>query len=110
MIVLGIETSCDETAAALVKKSKNGKVRILSNIISSQEKVHKKFGGVVPELAARPAVEAQLQARPYHHHRMGSRLSGAQAMYDCHKQRWQDREYFRQRSHKVKESQGLETR
>ena len=53
LIFLGIETSCDETAAALVKKSKNGKVRILSNIISSQEKVHKKFGGVVPELAAR---------------------------------------------------------
>ena len=53
LIFLGIETSCDETAAALVKKSKNGKVKILSNIVSSQEIVHKKFGGVVPELAAR---------------------------------------------------------
>ncbi len=53
LIFLGIETSCDETAAAIVKKSKNGKVNILSNIVSSQEKVHKKFDGVVPELAAR---------------------------------------------------------
>ena len=53
LIFLGIETSCDETAAALVKKSKNGKVKILSNIVSSQEIIHKKFGGVVPELAAR---------------------------------------------------------
>ena len=49
MIVLGIETSCDETAAALVTHDK----RILSNIVSSQEKEHKAFGGVVPEIAAR---------------------------------------------------------
>ena len=53
LIFLGIETSCDETAAAVVKKYKNGKVKILSNIISSQEEVHKKYGGVVPGLAAR---------------------------------------------------------
>lgn len=48
MIVLGIETSCDETSAALVDGT-----RILSNVISSQVKVHEKFGGVVPELASR---------------------------------------------------------
>ncbi|MEK9681030.1 MAG: tRNA (adenosine(37)-N6)-threonylcarbamoyltransferase complex transferase subunit TsaD [Pelagibacteraceae bacterium] len=53
LIFLGIETSCDETAAAVVKRSKNGKVKILSNIVSSQEEIHKKFDGVVPELAAR---------------------------------------------------------
>ena len=53
LIFLGIETSCDETAAAVVRKSKSGKIKILSNIVSSQETVHKKFGGVVPELAAR---------------------------------------------------------
>tara|TARA_A100001011_G_scaffold237861_1_gene245707 strand:- start:501 stop:1577 length:1077 start_codon:yes stop_codon:yes gene_type:complete len=53
LIFLGIETSCDETAAAVVKKTVKGKIKILSNIISSQHKVHKKFGGVVPELAAR---------------------------------------------------------
>jgi len=49
MIVLGIESSCDETAAAVVK---DGKV-ILSNVVASQNEVHKKYGGVVPELAAR---------------------------------------------------------
>ncbi len=50
---LGIETSCDETAASIVRRETDGKVKILSNIVSSQEKVHKKFGGVVPDLAAR---------------------------------------------------------
>ena len=53
LIFLGIETSCDETAAAVVKKDSKGKVKILSNIVSSQENIHKKYGGVVPDLAAR---------------------------------------------------------
>src|SRR6056300_1255455 len=53
LIFLGIETSCDETAAAVVKKDSEGRVKILSNIVSSQEKIHKKYGGVVPDLAAR---------------------------------------------------------
>ena len=57
LIFLGIETSCDETAAAVIKKTKGGKVHILSNIVSSQEEVHKKFGGVVPNLAARTHAE-----------------------------------------------------
>ncbi|MCI0602430.1 tRNA (adenosine(37)-N6)-threonylcarbamoyltransferase complex transferase subunit TsaD [bacterium] len=48
MIVLGIETSCDETSVAVVQDQK-----ILSNVISSQVKVHETFGGVVPELASR---------------------------------------------------------
>ncbi len=47
--VLGIETSCDETAAAVVK---DGRV-LLSNVISSQIPLHRKFGGVVPEVASR---------------------------------------------------------
>jgi len=51
--VLGIESSCDETAAAVL--SREGKV--LSNVVSSQETVHGKFGGVVPELAARAHLE-----------------------------------------------------
>ena len=46
---LGIETSCDETAAAVIRESENGKAEILSNIVSSQIKQHEKFGGVVPE-------------------------------------------------------------
>ncbi|MCL2605514.1 MAG: tRNA (adenosine(37)-N6)-threonylcarbamoyltransferase complex transferase subunit TsaD [Defluviitaleaceae bacterium] len=54
MIVLGIETSCDETSAAVVK---NGR-RIFSNIIASQTELHAPFGGVVPELAARRHIEA----------------------------------------------------
>ena len=52
MIILGIETSCDETAAAVVEIG-NADVRILSNIIVSQIDLHKDFGGVVPESAAR---------------------------------------------------------
>ena len=53
LFFLGIETSCDETAASIVQKTKAGKIKILSNIVSSQHEVHKKFGGVVPDLAAR---------------------------------------------------------
>ena len=55
-LILGIETSCDETAASIIQQEKKG-VRILSNVVSSQTDVHKKFGGVVPELAARSHLE-----------------------------------------------------
>jgi N6-L-threonylcarbamoyladenine synthase len=58
MIVLGIETTCDETAAAVVERADNGRGRILSNIILSQVSEHAAFGGVVPEIAARAHVEA----------------------------------------------------
>jgi len=54
MIVLGIETSCDETAAALV----DGQRRILANVVLSQFDAHRPYGGVVPEIAARAHVEA----------------------------------------------------
>ena len=54
---LGIETSCDETAAAVIQENDNGTANILSNIVSSQIKEHEEFGGVVPELAARAHVE-----------------------------------------------------
>ena len=54
---LGIETSCDETAAAVIRENDKGTADILSNIVSSQIEEHKKFGGVVPELAARAHVE-----------------------------------------------------
>ena len=54
---LGIETSCDETAAAVIRENNKGTADILSNIISSQIEEHKKFGGVVPELAARAHLE-----------------------------------------------------
>src|SRR5574341_139092 len=48
MLTLGIETSCDETAAAVLRDT-----AVLSNVVSSQVKVHEKYGGVVPELASR---------------------------------------------------------
>ena len=51
-IILGIESSCDETAASIVTENEQAIPTILSNIISSQTDVHKEFGGVVPELAA----------------------------------------------------------
>lgn len=57
MLILGIESTCDETGAAILKiiEKKDGKasIKVLSNIISSQIKNHKKFGGVVPQLAAK---------------------------------------------------------
>ena len=54
---LGIETSCDETAAAVIRENSKGTADILSNIVSSQITEHEKFGGVVPELAARAHLE-----------------------------------------------------
>ena len=56
-LILGIETSCDETAASLITENEQGIPMVLSNIISSQVEVHKEFGGVVPELAARSHME-----------------------------------------------------
>src|SRR5215469_10554870 len=58
MVVLGIETTCDETAAAVVERPAEGRGRILSNIVLSQIDEHAAFGGVVPEIAARAHVEA----------------------------------------------------
>ena len=54
---LGIETSCDETAAAVIRENENGTADVLSNVVSSQINEHKEFGGVVPELAARAHLE-----------------------------------------------------
>ena len=56
-LILGIESSCDETAASLVTENEQGTPLVLSNIISSQIDIHKEFGGVVPELAARSHIE-----------------------------------------------------
>ena len=54
MNILGIETSCDETAAAVVA----GGITIRSSIVSSQIAVHRPYGGVVPELASRKHIES----------------------------------------------------
>ena len=56
-LILGIESSCDETAASLITENEQGLPIILSNVVSSQVDVHKEFGGVVPELAARSHME-----------------------------------------------------
>src|SRR5690242_11215295 len=57
MLVLGIETTCDETAAAVVERGPDGRGRILSNVVLSQIDAHAVFGGVVPEIAARAHVD-----------------------------------------------------
>ena len=54
ILTLGIESSCDETSASVVK---NGR-EVLSNVINSQIKIHEQFGGVVPEIASRNHIEA----------------------------------------------------
>ena len=56
-LILGIESSCDETAASLISENDQGNPIVLSNIVSSQVDIHKEFGGVVPELAARSHIE-----------------------------------------------------
>jgi tRNA N6-adenosine threonylcarbamoyltransferase len=58
MLVLGIETTCDETAAAVVRRDEHGHGQILSNVVLSQVSEHQPYGGVVPEIAARAHVEA----------------------------------------------------
>ena len=57
LTVLGIETSCDETAAALVRRGPSGRGEILSSVVRSQLDLHAAYGGVVPEIAARAHVE-----------------------------------------------------
>ena len=56
-LILGIETSCDETAASIITENELGKPVVLSSVVSSQVEVHKEFGGVVPELAARAHID-----------------------------------------------------
>ena len=61
MVILGIETSCDETAMAVLevtpRQARGEEITILSNVVSSQVKLHAKYGGIVPNLAAREHVK-----------------------------------------------------
>jgi N6-L-threonylcarbamoyladenine synthase len=57
MLILGLETTCDETAAAIIERDEAGRGRILSNIVRTQLALHAPFGGVVPELAARAHID-----------------------------------------------------
>lgn len=58
LTVLGLETSCDETAAAVVRRGADGQVEVRSSVVASQVAEHAPFGGVVPEIAARAHVES----------------------------------------------------
>ncbi len=58
LTILGLETSCDETAAAVVRRTGDGRVEVLSSVIASQIAQHAPYGGVVPEIAARAHVES----------------------------------------------------
>ena len=53
MLILGLETSCDDTAAAVLQ----GRNSLLSNVINDQTNIHSKFGGIVPELAGRSHID-----------------------------------------------------
>lgn len=79
-IILGIDTSCDDTAAAVVK---NGTM-ILSNIVSSQTEIHKKYGGIVPELASRRHVEMIWPTVDESLNVAGVRLEDLSAIAVCH--------------------------
>ncbi len=57
-VLLGIETSCDETAAAVVARSEDGTFTVLSSVVSSQIELHARYGGVVPEVASRAHIES----------------------------------------------------
>ncbi|MCQ2353734.1 MAG: tRNA (adenosine(37)-N6)-threonylcarbamoyltransferase complex transferase subunit TsaD [Clostridia bacterium] len=58
MLILGIESSCDETSAAVVRQDGDGKLTALSNVVASQVETHRLYGGVVPEIAGRAHIEA----------------------------------------------------
>ena len=58
-LILGIESSCDETAAAVVKDG----TQVLSNIVASQDALHQEYGGVVPEIASRAHLERNIACR-----------------------------------------------
>ena len=80
MLILGIDTSCDDTAAAVVE---NG-VRIVSNIVSSQTDIHKKYGGIVPELASRRHIEMILPVVDEALKSAGAGLEDVSAVVVCH--------------------------
>jgi N6-L-threonylcarbamoyladenine synthase len=58
MLILAIESSCDDTAAAVLEADRQVLSNVLSNVVSSQFEVHAQFGGIVPELASRCHIEA----------------------------------------------------
>ncbi len=80
MNILGIETSCDETAVAVVRDGRE----VLSNVVSSQVQLHARYGGVVPELASRQHIEAVVPALDEALERAGCRLADIDAIAVTH--------------------------
>ncbi len=82
MKILAIETSCDETAAAVIEAAR-GNFNILSNVVSSQVKVHAKYGGIVPEVAARLHIENILSIIKLALKQAKTRMSDLKAIAVC---------------------------
>ena len=61
MIILGIESSCDETGVGIVELHEDGQMDILADVVASSMEQHARFGGVVPEIASRAHLEAMPQ-------------------------------------------------
>jgi N6-L-threonylcarbamoyladenine synthase len=80
MLILGIDTSCDDTSAAVVEDG----TRIVSNVVSSQSDIHSKYGGIVPELASRKHIEMILPVVDEALLRAGVSLTDVAAVAVCH--------------------------
>lgn len=81
MLILGIDTSCDDTAASVVEDGR----KIISNVVSTQNEIHKKYGGIVPELASRRHLEMILPVVDEAMHKAGNRrFKDISAIAVCH--------------------------
>lgn len=80
MLILGIDTSCDDTSASVVEDGR----KILSNIVSSQEGIHKRYGGIVPELASRRHIEMIWPVVDEALRTADTALGGVSAVAVCH--------------------------
>jgi N6-L-threonylcarbamoyladenine synthase len=80
MLILGIDTSCDDTSAAVVEDG----IKIVSNVVSSQSDIHSKYGGIVPELASRRHIEMILPVVDEALKRAGISLCDISAVAVCH--------------------------
>jgi len=80
VLILGIESSCDETAAAVVEAAEDGRLILRSSVVSSQIELHKRFGGVVPEIASRAHTEAIVRITEEALERAGTGVAGLDAI------------------------------
>lgn len=80
MLILGIDTSCDDTSASIVEDGR----KILSNIVSGQSDIHTKYGGIVPELASRKHMEMIMPVVEEALKQAGTSLKGISAIAVCH--------------------------